>query len=62
MFMVTINQDKCVGCASCVDACPAKILGMVDDKADVIGDAADCMGCETCVGLCPNECFTIMEL
>ena len=62
MFMVTINQDKCEGCGACVDACPAKILGMTEGKAEVIGDAADCLGCETCLELCPTEAFSIMEL
>ena len=62
MFMVSVNQDKCVGCAACIDACPAKILDMVDDKCEVTGDAAECLGCETCIGMCPNDCFNIMEL
>lgn len=62
MFMVMINQNKCIGCASCIDACPAKLLSMVDEKAEVSGDAAECLGCETCVELCPNDCFNIMEL
>ncbi|MEG6614987.1 4Fe-4S binding protein [Peptococcaceae bacterium 1198_IL3148] len=62
MFMVNLNNDKCDGCGSCVDPCPARILEMVDGKAEVTGDAADCMGCETCVGICPNECYTIQEL
>lgn len=62
MFMVTINQDKCEGCGACVDACPAKILAMAEDKAEVSGDAADCLGCETCLELCPTEAFSIMEI
>ncbi|MCL5290822.1 MAG: indolepyruvate ferredoxin oxidoreductase subunit alpha [Bacillota bacterium] len=62
MFMVSINPDKCEGCGSCVDPCPAKILGMSDDKAEVTGDAAECMGCETCVEICPSGAFTLMEL
>lgn len=62
MFMVMVNQDKCTGCASCTDACPAKLLGMADDKVEITGDAAECLGCETCVELCPSGCFNIMEL
>ncbi|MEG6520394.1 indolepyruvate ferredoxin oxidoreductase subunit alpha [Desulfotomaculum sp. 1211_IL3151] len=62
MYMVSINQDNCIGCADCIDACPAGLLGLEDGKCEIIGDAAECMGCETCTGICPNECFSIMEL
>jgi ferredoxin len=62
MFMVNLNNADCIGCGACVDPCPARILEMVDGKAEVTGDAADCMGCETCVGVCPSDCYTIQEL
>lgn len=62
MFLVSIKQDNCSGCGSCIDPCPAKILEMVDGKAEITGDAAECMGCETCIEICENNCFTIMEL
>ena len=62
MYMVTINGDACVGCGECTTTCPAKILSMVDGKAEVTGDASECMGCQACVMTCPVEAVTVMEL
>ncbi|CCO08121.1 4Fe-4S binding protein [Desulfotomaculum varum] len=63
MYVVSIDRDKCDGCGACADACPAGILGMLDDgKADITGEPEECMGCETCVATCPNECYTVTEM
>ncbi|MFZ5592261.1 MAG: indolepyruvate ferredoxin oxidoreductase subunit alpha [Desulfurispora sp.] len=62
MYMVTVDRDKCEGCGECASSCPASILGMVDDKAEVTGDATECLGCETCVTVCPTGAVTIREL
>ena len=61
MFMVTIDEDKCVGCAQCTQGCPAQILGMLEDKASVTGDASECLGCQSCVMTCPAEAITVTE-
>ena len=61
MFMVAIDEDKCVGCAQCTQGCPAQILGMVEDKASVTGDASECLGCQSCVMTCPAEAITVTE-
>ena len=61
MFMVTIDEDKCVGCGQCTQGCPAQILGMTDGKASVTGDAAECLGCQSCVMTCPVEAIIVNE-
>jgi ferredoxin len=35
-WYVTIDTDKCNGCAKCVEVCPAKILQMGLDDIDIL--------------------------
>ncbi len=52
---VNINAGDCVGCGTCVDACPEEALKLEDEVAVVDADA--CVDCGTCVDECPNECM-----
>ena len=47
---VIIKADECIGCGSCVPACPFAVIEMVDDIA-VIGDG--CTQCGACIDVCP---------
>ncbi|MBI4319280.1 MAG: 4Fe-4S binding protein [Chloroflexi bacterium] len=33
-FFITIDTDKCDGCAKCVEACPSGVLEMIVDDYD----------------------------
>ena len=47
-----IDEEKCVGCAACVDACPTAAISIGDDgKAKI--DAEKCISCGTCAAVCP---------
>jgi formate dehydrogenase iron-sulfur subunit len=55
---VVINQDVCIGCSSCVDACPFDVPVVTNDKA------YKCHGCydrvenglkTSCVNVCPTD-------
>lgn len=59
MFMVTVAEDLCTGCAECATACPSSILSIVDGKAVVTGD--DCLGCQSCAIICPVEAIKVDE-
>jgi ferredoxin len=58
---VVIDEDECVGCEACVEACP-EVFGFDGDteKAHVLENPnldADCI--EEAVASCPAECITM---
>ena len=60
MWNVDIDKDKCTGCEECIDACPAQVLELVDDKSDAV-NLDECLGCETCVEVCPEGAIEVSE-
>ena len=63
---VVINEDRCKGCALCVDACPKDVLALAERKVNVHGysyveaiKSDDCIGCASCGIVCPDGCITV---
>jgi thioredoxin reductase (NADPH) len=55
-----IDEDQCIGCASCVDACPERnVMGLVYGKA-VLTRAANCIGHGACREACPVGAITLV--
>jgi thioredoxin reductase len=55
-----IDPARCLGCGTCVGACPEKnVLGLVDGKARLIGPA-DCIGHGVCKEQCPAGAITLV--
>ena len=52
-----IDKNKCTGCETCVDECPAAAITMENDKAVVNNDL--CVDCGSCVDICPAEAITM---
>lgn len=57
MGSVLIQEEKCIGCGSCVKDCVAGFLKLKDGKA-VVGTAG-CIGCGHCYAVCPTEAITL---
>ncbi|MDJ0956318.1 MAG: RnfABCDGE type electron transport complex subunit B [Arenicellales bacterium] len=54
--LVAIDEDLCIGCTLCIQACPVDaIVGAAKSMHTVI--AAECTGCELCVPPCPVDCI-----
>lgn len=58
-----IDAAQCVGCGSCVRACPEQpdhhVLGLIDGKAHLIGPT-DCIGHGACKDACPVGAITLV--
>ncbi|WP_048198456.1 4Fe-4S binding protein [Methanocella arvoryzae] len=52
-----VDKEACVGCGTCVDACPEAAIEMDDEFAKV--DEARCNECATCVDACPTQAIKI---
>ena len=54
--MIVVNEEECTGCETCVGACPAEAISMVDVIAKI--DYGECTECGTCVEECPVEAIS----
>lgn len=55
-----IDHARCIGCASCIDACPEKsVLGLIGGKAHLVTPSA-CIGHGACARACPSQCITLV--
>jgi len=55
--MVRIEKEECIGCETCVPACPVNAISMVDGVAVI--DPKTCTQCEACVPTCPVEAIKV---
>ena len=57
---VTLDQEKCVNCKTCVSTCP---MGVYRDEGDKVTVAAseECIACMGCVAAYPTEAITVEE-
>ena len=59
-MMAVIDEDLCIGCTKCIQACPVDaIAGANKLMHTVITD--ECTGCELCVEPCPMDCIDMVS-
>ena len=56
-----IDEQTCIGCTLCLQACPVDaILGAAKQMHTIID--AECTGCELCVAPCPVDCIKMVAV
>lgn len=54
-----IDEDVCIGCTKCIQACPVDaIVGAAKRMHTII--SAECTGCELCIPPCPVDCISML--
>ncbi len=59
--VIKIDEDKCIGCGKCANACPGGALAMVDGKAKLVREDF-CDGLGVCIGKCPVDAIEFIEV
>ena len=55
-----IDHNLCLGCATCVDACPeGKVLGVIREKAHLVNPSY-CIGHGSCKSTCPTNAISLV--
>ena len=58
-----INHNRCLGCGSCINACPEQpghqVLGLIGQKSHLI-NPTDCIGHGACKTACPADAITLV--
>jgi thioredoxin reductase/ferredoxin len=58
-----VDHRKCIGCGSCIKACPEMphhtVLGLINQKADLVSPS-ECIGHGACRTACPVDAITLV--
>lgn len=52
-----VDKESCVGCGTCVDACPEAAIEMEEEFPKI--DEGRCNECATCVEACPTQSLIV---
>lgn len=58
--IIHIDEEKCIGCGACADACHEGAIAMIDGKAKLLRDDY-CDGLGDCLPACPVDAISFVE-
>lgn len=56
--MAVIDENWCIGCTLCLDACPTDAIAGVNKRMHTVIEPY-CTGCELCIPVCPVDCISL---
>ena len=59
-----VDADKCIGCGACANACPARLIRIVDldqERRRIVRLLERCVYCGRCAEVCPEEALTMSD-
>jgi len=59
--VAVIDENTCIGCTLCIQACPVDAIVGAAKQLHVIV-AAQCTGCELCLPPCPVDCISMQVI
>lgn len=60
MNPILVDNDKCIGCGSCVSDCVAGFLSLKDGK--IVTQTTGCIRCGHCYAICPVDAVTVVGM
>ena len=58
--IIQIDEEKCIGCGLCANACKQSAIQIIDGKAKVVRDDY-CDGLGNCLPVCPVEAISFSD-
>ncbi|MBQ1183381.1 MAG: 4Fe-4S binding protein, partial [Clostridia bacterium] len=53
LHSVSLNEEKCTGCTTCLKHCPTEAIRIKDGRAVI--NPGRCIDCGECIRVCPHE-------